>query len=173
MVVYKIRYKKYWVRSAFRDCLELQLPGTTGGPEAPAAVRRSSTVSSRLLCPLSYTLRRCFSGSHARPGSRATFDFPQNSFVWENKKIDSRPPNHKTVLHAFSLPGRGRLNLARRVDCDRSRRRRTPGGPSRGSVQGSYPIYLPCRHTLDSATGTPSRAQQSRAATTYPAPTLD
>ncbi len=26
--------------------------------------------------------------------SLATFDFPQNSFVWEIQKIDSRPPNH-------------------------------------------------------------------------------
>ena len=32
---------------------------------------------------LSYTLRGCFCGSHARTGSWATFDFPQNSFVWE------------------------------------------------------------------------------------------
>ena len=34
--------------------------------------------------------------SPATRGSRATFDFPQNSFVWENKKIDSRPPKPQT-----------------------------------------------------------------------------
>ena len=51
--------------------------------------------------PLSYTLRDRFSGPRARTASWATFYFPQNSFVWENKKIDSRPPNHKTILHAF------------------------------------------------------------------------
>jgi hypothetical protein len=39
--------------------------------------------------------------AHASPGSWAYFCFPQNSFVWENKKIDSRPPNHETVSHAF------------------------------------------------------------------------
>ena len=43
---------------------------------------------------------------HARTGSRSTFDFPQNDLLWENKKIDSRPPNHTTILHAlrFSYP---------------------------------------------------------------------
>ena len=43
---------------------------------------------------------------HARTGSRSTFGFPQNDLLWENKKIDSRPPNHTTVLHAlrFSYP---------------------------------------------------------------------
>jgi hypothetical protein len=58
--------------------------------------------------PPSYTHRRAFGGAHARPGSWATFYFPQNSFVWENKKIDSRPPNSKTISHAFPLTG-GRL----------------------------------------------------------------
>jgi hypothetical protein len=38
---------------------------------------------------------------HATTGSRATFDFPQNSFVWEIKKIDSRPPNRATILSDF------------------------------------------------------------------------
>jgi len=56
--------------------------------------------------PPSYTHRRAFGGAHARPGSWATFYFPQNSFVWENKKIDSRPPNSKTISHAFPLTGR-------------------------------------------------------------------
>jgi hypothetical protein len=56
--------------------------------------------------PPSYTHRRAFGGAHARPGSWATFYFPQNSFVRENKKIDSRPPNSKTISHAFPLTGR-------------------------------------------------------------------
>ena len=47
------------------------------------------------------TLRRTFGASHAARGSRATFDFPQNSFVWQNKEIDSRPPHGQTILHAF------------------------------------------------------------------------
>ena len=53
----------------------------------------------------SHTHRRTFCGPHARPGSRATFRVPQNSFVWENKKIDSRPPNGETILHAFLTMG--------------------------------------------------------------------
>ncbi|WP_461117938.1 hypothetical protein, partial [Spirosoma jeollabukense] len=55
--------------------------------------------------------RRCFGRTHARPDSRATFYFPQNSSVWENKKIDSRPPDHKTVSHAHASTGRGRKLL--------------------------------------------------------------
>ena len=53
-----------------------------------------------------HILRRRCGGVHARTGSRSTFDFPQNDLLWENKKIDSRPPNHTTILHTlhFSYP---------------------------------------------------------------------
>jgi len=46
---------------------------------------------------------------HATVGSRATFDFPQNSFVWEIKKIDSRPPKRATDIHDF-FPSGGQIN---------------------------------------------------------------
>jgi hypothetical protein len=48
---------------------------------------------------LLYVDRRCSSWTHARQDSGATFEFPQNSIVWKNKKIDSRPPNRKTISH--------------------------------------------------------------------------
>ena len=93
--------------------------------------------------PLSYTLRPTFCGAHARPGSWANFFFPQNSFVWENKKIDSQPPNHKTILHDFLTCGLRMCRLTRRIQWCRSH------GPSTseegyivgqsGGVPGSYP----------------------------------
>lgn len=52
-------------------------------------------------CPLSHTHRPLFSRPHATRASRATFEFPQNSFVWENKKIDSRPYSRHTNRPAF------------------------------------------------------------------------
>lgn len=42
------------------------------------------------MAPLSYTPRDQCSSPHARTASWAAFRFPQNSFGWENKKIDSR-----------------------------------------------------------------------------------
>ena len=51
--------------------------------------------------PFSYTLRDRFSGPHARTASWATFYFPQNSFVWESKKIDSRPYKSNTKTPDF------------------------------------------------------------------------
>lgn len=78
-------------RSAFRGHLE--------GIGCAAAF--SVPFGPGCFAPFSYTLRDRSSGPHARPGSWATFYFPQNSFVWENKKIDSRPPKRKTKLHAL------------------------------------------------------------------------
>ena len=40
--------------------------------------------------PLSHTLRALWWDAPATRHSLATFDFPQNSFVWEIQKIDSR-----------------------------------------------------------------------------------
>jgi hypothetical protein len=51
---------------------------------------------------------------HATVGSRATFDFPQNSFVWEIKKIDSRPPKRATDIHDFFRSG-GQNNQLREL----------------------------------------------------------
>jgi hypothetical protein len=100
--VYKIRYKIGVSQRPKRPLRGYQLPGCS--PPAPGgSFGWGARISAS--APLSYTLRRTFSGAHARTGSWATFDFPQNSFVWENKKIDSRPPNHKTVLHAFFRTG--------------------------------------------------------------------
>jgi hypothetical protein len=53
--------------------------------------------------PFSHTHRPHFSQIHATRASRANFDFPQNSFVWEKKKLDSRPYNGRANVHAFRL----------------------------------------------------------------------
>jgi hypothetical protein len=71
------------------------------GTEVRAAAL-SNPFGPGCFAPLSYTLRGCFSPPHARPGSWATFYFPQNSFVWEILKMCSRPPNRKTISHRFS-----------------------------------------------------------------------
>lgn len=79
--------------------------GPAGGPaQALGSLwlpKRSAAAAGSCFrcCPLSHTLRPTFSRGHATPASGATFDFPQNSFVWENKKIDSRPykPSAKTA----------------------------------------------------------------------------
>jgi hypothetical protein len=88
-------------------------------------------------CPLSHTLRPTFSQLHATRASRATFDFPQNSFVWENKKIDSRPHNRDTKWHAFRDEP-----IPRRTAC-----------PTRGQPPTlhtpTYPVptlHLPCTY---------------------------
>ncbi len=147
MEVYKIRYKIGVSQRPKRPLRGYQLPGCS--PPAPGgSFGWGARISAS--APLSYTLRRTFSGAHARTGSWATFDFPQNSFVWENKKIDSRPPNHKTVLHAFFLRELRSLNSACRVEWCWSCCRRMPVAGSRAVrswVQGrlAYPIpfHLP------------------------------
>jgi len=66
-------------------------------------------------------LRPRFGLEYAPPCSCATFDFPQNSFVWEKKIIDSRPPKQEIISFDSSATGvqmnrcvqRGRFILAR------------------------------------------------------------
>jgi len=60
--------------------------------------------------PLSQTYRPHRWGGHAAGGSRATLDFPQNSFVWEIKKIDSRPARAQPDHHGIWGVGRGRAH---------------------------------------------------------------
>ena len=51
--------------------------------------------------PLSQVHRPTWTPLHAIPASWATFDFPQNSFVWEIKKIDSRPYKKSAKMSDF------------------------------------------------------------------------
>jgi hypothetical protein len=59
-----------------------------------AALRRATSCPGTLsAAPLSHTRRPQRGPGHATRRSRATFYFPQNYFVWGNKKVDSRPHN--------------------------------------------------------------------------------
>lgn len=141
MVVCKIRYRSTVGSRRLSGPLRVAgTPAGLGGRLFPVGCFR----------PLSYTHRPFFSGAHARPGSWANFFFPQNSFVWENKKIDSPPPNIKTILHAFFTCGLRMHSSTRRFQWYQSRRRPTPvegaaavrKSSSRVS-QSTYPRVLP------------------------------
>jgi hypothetical protein len=69
-----------------------------------AALRRATSCPGTLsAAPLSHTRRPQRGPGHATRRSRATFYFPQNYFVWGNKKIDSRP--HNADAHAHRAAG--------------------------------------------------------------------
>jgi len=63
--------------------------------------------------PLSHTLRGFRRVDPASAGSRATFRVPQNSFVWEKLKVDSRPHNGRARLHHGPRAARTRTRLSR------------------------------------------------------------
>jgi hypothetical protein len=108
----------------------------------------------------SYTLRGSFSQAHARAGSWATFHFPQNSFVWENKKIDSRPSKlcRTGLPYTWDLPARLALPGERPLELTEARlpgkrptlqrgtpTRRFPGLPQPRPT----PASLPCTSYID------------------------
>lgn len=55
--------------------------------------------------PLSHTLRALWWGAPVTRHSLATFGFPQNSFVWQFQKIDSRHPSPTTHHPLPPAPG--------------------------------------------------------------------
>jgi hypothetical protein len=133
----------------------------------PAGGTRSSRFTCFRGCPLSHTLRPAFSPIHATRASGATFDFPQNSFVWENKKIDSRPHNGHTNVHAFRHLARAASPWSDLAACRLFSPARRPRRPAqcgsrvgRPRVQGrsdpAYPVptlYPPkCRRRRPRAT---------------------
>src|SRR6478735_5531914 len=75
----------------------------------PAPVNNNSLFTYPVLFPptlagLSHTHRPLISPPHAISDSWAAKCFPQNSFVWEIKKIDSRPHKRNTnVQGLFSI----------------------------------------------------------------------
>jgi hypothetical protein len=79
--------------------------------------------------PSSHTLR-----PHRRPHpatgrSWATFYFPQNSFVWENKKIDSLPYKRETNMHRKIFRELGNFPTPRAAHT-RTARRNAPRQPA-------------------------------------------
>jgi hypothetical protein len=130
--------------------------------QRPAGGTRSSRFTCFRGCPLSHTLRPTFSPIPATPGSGATFYFPQNSFVWENKKIDSRPYNGHTSPHAllpqppptpktatagrapgaaYPVPTPMTLNAFKRVPA--LERRRRQGRSGRAQAAAGPTLHLP------------------------------
>jgi hypothetical protein len=135
-----------------------------------AALRRATSCPGTLsAAPLSHTRRRQRGPGHATRRSWATFYFPQNYFVWENKKIDSRPYN--AGAHTHQAAGSPPRTLARTpapyrvagLPCTRRDQRHTfqtfprdfrtvssrlpPPGPSSspGILPGSPPTLYPAR----------------------------
>ena len=114
-------------------------------PAARSASRRS---------PSSHTLR-----PHRRPHpatgrSWATFYFPQNSFVWENKKIDSLPYKRETNMHRkifrelgnFPTPRAATPRASLHHQCDRPQQRECSAPHSARVHARGGPTLRPC-HT--------------------------
>ena len=139
-------------------------------PNRSCQMVTADRLSGRRTTPLSYTHRAYRWIGVASGGSWATFYFPQNSFVWGNKKMDSRPHNRAADVRVFCGTGPGGFahppEAALHPRCTRTALSTALGS---GAATITRP-NLPCSGRPAHPPSCPKTSRQRLTTATYPAP---